>query len=66
MEIIAQNQCGICVAPNNPQEVATAVQKLLADPELALRFGQNGRKAIIEKYNWDAEAKKLQDVYEKL
>jgi len=65
-EIIEGNQCGICVDPLNPQKIARAVNKMLADHKLAATMGANGRKAIEQDYNWHNEEKKLLDLYQKL
>lgn len=65
-EIIEKNQCGICVAPDNPTEIANAVNHILENPKLAEKMGENGKKAVREKYNWQTEEKKLLRVYEKL
>jgi glycosyltransferase involved in cell wall biosynthesis len=66
IEIIEGNQCGICVDPLNPQAIATAIQWFLEHPEEAKRMGENGRKAVEEKYNWETEAEKLRSLYSKL
>jgi hypothetical protein len=29
-------------------------------------MGQNGKKAVLEKYNWEVEEKKLFELYENL
>jgi glycosyltransferase involved in cell wall biosynthesis len=65
-EIIEGNECGICVDPSSPHEISTAIVALAQNPDLAKKFGQNGRKAILEKYNWRAEGKKLLRFYEEL
>jgi hypothetical protein len=65
-EIVEGNQCGICVDPLNPQAIAEAVQWLLENRDEAKRMGENGRKAVEEKYNWEAEAKKLRSLYREL
>ena len=65
-EIIEENQCGICVDPLNPQAIAEAIQWFLEHPDEAKRMGENGRKAVEEKYNWEAEAEKLRSLYSKL
>lgn len=64
-QITEENNCGICVDPYNPSEIAEVVNKLLSDDKLAEKMGKNGQKAIIEKYNWSNEEKKLLDVYNK-
>lgn len=63
-EIISENQCGICVDPLNPREIAAAIRYLFDHPEEAQRMGENGRRAVLEKYNWEAESKKLIKIYE--
>jgi len=63
IEIIKENDCGICVDPRSPDEIATAIEYLVTHPEEAKRKGENGRKAVLEKYNWENEAKKLINFY---
>ncbi|NER23858.1 MAG: glycosyltransferase family 4 protein [Symploca sp. SIO1C2] len=65
-DIIEGNHCGLCVDPLNPQAIAQAIQWIFAHPQEAEQMGKNGRKAVEEKYNWEAEAKKLIALYEKL
>lgn len=65
-EIIEGNNCGICVDPLDPTGIALAIDTLAQDPEGARQMGQNGQKAIREKFNWGAEEKKLLNLYENL
>ena len=65
-EIIEGNKCGICVDPMKPEEIAKAIDYLYEHPEEARQMGQNGQKAVYEKYNWNIEEKKLLNVYEKI
>jgi glycosyltransferase involved in cell wall biosynthesis len=62
-EIIEGNQCGVCVDPHDPQSIARAIDYLVSNPEQARRMGENGRKAVLEKYNWAVQATKLTDFY---
>lgn len=55
---------GICVDPTNVEEIASAIQYLLDNPEEARRMGENGRRAIKEEFNWGVEEKKLFALYE--
>jgi glycosyltransferase involved in cell wall biosynthesis len=48
VEIVQDGQTGYLVEPNNPHELALAINELLAHPEERLRVGRNARKAIIE------------------
>lgn len=63
-EIIEGADCGIAVDPENEDELVNAINRLLGDPQLSLKFGINGRKAVEEKYNWSIEAQKLLKLYE--
>jgi len=65
-EIIEGNNCGICVDPTNPREIAKAIEYLIEHPEKAKKMGENGRRAVLEKYNWENESKKLLKIYEEL
>ena len=36
------------------------------NPEIAQIMGENGKRAVKEKYNWSLEESKLLNIYEKL
>lgn len=62
--MVEKYQFGICVDPENPDEIADAIRYLLDNPEEAKRMGENGRRAIKEEFNWGVEEKKLLALYE--
>lgn len=64
--IIEQEDIGICVDPADIEEISRAVNRLLGNPQEAQRMGENGRKIIKEKWNWETESRKLMELYEKL
>ncbi len=57
---------GICVDPENPDEIANAIRYLLDNPEKAREMGENGRRAIHEEFHWGVEEKKLIALYENI
>lgn len=63
-DIVETSDCGLCVNPLDPREVAAAIDHLTGEPELARRLGQNGRKAVLDRYNWAIEERKLLRFYE--
>jgi glycosyltransferase involved in cell wall biosynthesis len=65
-EIIEGNDCGVCVDPEDPAAIAAAIDRLVANPVEARRLGDNGRRAIVERYNWEAEQRRLCGLYEEL
>ncbi len=65
-EIVEQSRCGICVNPLDPKEIADAIKQILTNPEKSEEMGQNGKKAVLERYNWGAEEKRLFEAYQNL
>ena len=63
---IETNKCGICVDSTNPREIAEAMKYLIEHKEEARKMGENGRKAVLERYNWEKEGEKLLKLYEDL
>ena len=64
--VVEGNGCGLCVNPADPAAIAGALEYLADHPEQRAIMGRNGRKAVIEKYNWEVEADRLIRAYEDL
>ncbi len=62
-EILEKDECGICVDPLQPKEIAGAINQLFDNPELAEKMGTRGRYLVREKYNWEQEKNKLLELY---
>jgi glycosyltransferase involved in cell wall biosynthesis len=62
-QLVADADCGVTVDPLRPEGVVKAVEALCRDPEEARRLGENGRRAILERYNWENEFAKLESLY---
>ena len=65
-KIIDGSRCGICVDPTNPEEISDAIKYLVENQIKAKEMGENGRRAVLERYNWDKESKKLLAAYKAL
>lgn len=65
-EIVEGNGCGLCVDPLDPAAIAVAIDRLIENPALARDMGVNGNKAIHQRYNWEAEERKLLSLYEQI
>lgn len=61
--IINDAQCGKCIDPLNPLEIAKAIDFFHDNPNLVKIMGENGKNAVIEKYNWFIEESKLFTFY---
>ncbi len=62
-EVVEGNNCGICIDPTSPSQLAEAINTLVHDDAKANELGQNGLKAVKEKYNWKVEKEKLREIY---
>jgi glycosyltransferase involved in cell wall biosynthesis len=51
--------CGLVVEPEDARAVQEAVEKLAADPALAHKLGEQGRRYVVEHFNRDDIAKRL-------
>lgn len=62
-EILAGVDCAIFVDPLDPQAIGEAIQWIFDNPAEAEAMGKRGRQAVLEKFNWDSEGRKLVDLY---
>ncbi len=46
--------------------MAKAIRTLLDDPERARAMGENGYRAVMERFNWQQEERKLLELYREL
>jgi glycosyltransferase involved in cell wall biosynthesis len=58
-DIINENKCGLLAKPGDAEDFAEKIRMLLEDEALKKRMGENGRKAVIEKYTWDRVTKDI-------
>ena len=63
-ELIDDHQNGFTVEPKNTNELAEAISSILGSPEKQRRFGTHGRKKVINEFNIEKEAVKLEAVFE--
>ncbi len=61
-ELIESSGGGISVRPEDPEELSTAVIKLLPDENTRNQMGKKGRKYIIENHSWESVARKVRDI----
>ena len=63
-EIISDGRNGLTVAPNNPEELAAAMQKLLADDHLRSRFAKAGRERAARDFDLTTNVARLRSLFE--
>jgi glycosyltransferase involved in cell wall biosynthesis len=64
--IVLDSECGVVVKERTAESLTKALSYLIDNPQIRQKMGENGKKAIIEEYSWDAMEKKLLRVYEEL
>lgn len=64
--IIDENRSGLLIDASSPTEIADAIRTLAENRSEARSMGQRGRTAVLEKYNWLEQEKKLITLYEEL
>jgi starch synthase len=79
-EVVVDNETGSLVPLEQQQEspfepldperfsvnLAVAINRLLADPQLRESMGQKGRKRVEEHFTWSAIAERTVDLYRSL
>lgn len=65
-KVIEKHNCGFCVDPTNPVELADKMEYFTTHPEAITEMGKNGISAAKSYYNWKREEEKLLNVYSKL
>ena len=63
-KVCRELKIGLCEDPMNLESLSNMIRALLDDPKKCKLYGENGRKAIREKFCWDNEQKKLLSMYE--
>jgi len=65
-EIAVDNETALLVPPNNPQNFATALNRLLVDTTVAQRLGAAARKRVETEFSPQRYAQTLKRVYEEV
>jgi glycosyltransferase involved in cell wall biosynthesis len=63
--IVEGSQAGLVFASGDTDAFARAVLQL-NDPALRQRLGENGKRAVVERYNWHYDSQRLVDLYRQL
>jgi glycosyltransferase involved in cell wall biosynthesis len=61
--IVKESKCGIVVPSGDHKNMALAILRLYEDESQRIVMGENGRRAVEERYNWEIEGGKLLKLY---
>jgi glycosyltransferase involved in cell wall biosynthesis len=65
-EIVTDGETGLLVPPADPAALAAAVHRLLADPVLAARLGENARRTIPPLFTLERMVREYEGIYSSL
>ena len=57
-DIITHNKTAVITRPKDPAALADAVVKLMLDHEFAEKLGKEGRRYVLDKFDWDIISKR--------
>jgi glycogen(starch) synthase len=62
-EVVLHKETGLLVEREDPEALARAVLRLLADPTLAIRLGEEGRSRAAQRFSWTAHLDSFSKLY---
>ena len=62
-EVVVPGATGVTVPPNDSRELASAIVRLLLNPQAAQMLGAQGRQRALTDFRWDAVAQRTQASY---
>jgi glycosyltransferase involved in cell wall biosynthesis len=62
-EIVIDGRTGIIVEPRNPQDLASAIERLLSDDSKRLQYGANGRTFLESTLTWERVSRIRVELY---
>ena len=65
-EVVENGITGFIVPPRNPEDTALAIEKLILDKNLRNNMSKAGREFILKNYEWNKNAKIMEDLYKKI
>jgi len=65
-EAVVQDETGLLVPPKDAASLATAIMKLIDEPQLRIRFGENGRQRVEQVFDIATHVSKVEKLYKEL
>lgn len=62
-ELVIDGETGLLVRPNHPHQLATAIMKLLREPECRRRLGRCGRQRVEKQFSLESMVRNYAKVY---
>lgn len=65
-QMVESENCALFVDPENPKEIAEALNWIFNNPKEAQLMGERGKQLVLNNYNWENEYNKLISYYKKV
>jgi glycosyltransferase involved in cell wall biosynthesis len=62
-EVIEEGKDGLLVEFGEVDQLVSAILSLLNNPDLCREMGETGRKKVIDKFNWQKNIRKIEEVF---
>lgn len=63
-EVMVDNLTGLMVEKENYKSISKALYYMYNNKNNCVKFGKNGRKRVLDNYDWDKNVIEMEDVYE--
>ena len=58
-DVLEDGKTALLVRPGDPRELAEAIQRLAADPQLRFELGRNARETVLARHTWRRNAARV-------
>ena len=65
-EIVADGKSGILVSPEDAESISDALLRLISAHEIRIKYGETGRKIVIEKFTIDRMINDYENIFHEL
>jgi glycosyltransferase involved in cell wall biosynthesis len=66
VDIVVENETGLYVSPGRADQLAEALAVLIKDPGMRIRFGKNGRRRVLERFDERQLIATIEKIYQEL
>ena len=66
VKVVQDADCGLIYESGNAQKLGEALVYLYRNPQERQRMGENGHRAVIDRYNWDSTVQGMVRMYREL
>lgn len=65
-EVVVNNETGFVIPKKDYEVIAKKLKELILNEELRIKFGKNGRKRVLELYNWNDNVENMIKIYKEI